>query len=35
MKLPLPYSSKLSTLSTVFFGLAPNLTVTILAESNQ
>ena len=35
MKLPLPYSSKLSTLSTVFSGLAPKLTVTILAESNQ
>lgn len=35
MKLPLPYSSKLYTLSTVFSGLAPNLTVTILAESNQ
>ncbi|KFI67245.1 hypothetical protein BKAS_0535 [Bifidobacterium catenulatum subsp. kashiwanohense JCM 15439 = DSM 21854] len=35
MKTPLPYSSKLSTLSTVFSDLAPSLTVTILAESNQ
>lgn len=35
MKTPLSYSSKLSTLSTVFSGLASRLTVTILTESNQ
>ena len=29
------YSSKLSALSTVFSGLAPSLTVTILTKSNQ